>query len=86
MTAKTKAGEDISHLDANIQELIHKLDLEPHPEANGTGFYRETYREAAKSVNGRSAATAIYFLLTKGGRSHWHAGKSPYKLATQAQS
>jgi len=44
------------------------LSLEPHPEG---GHYRETFRDDRK-IDGRSASTAIYFLLARGERSHWH--------------
>ncbi|RYH08055.1 MAG: cupin domain-containing protein, partial [Alphaproteobacteria bacterium] len=46
--------------------LICQLELEPHPEG---GWYRETWREGTE---GRGHATAIYFLLEAGQRSHWH--------------
>ena len=50
-------------------EVIRCLDLKPHPEG---GHFRETFRDA-RSVDGRRAAsTAIYFLLARGERSHWH--------------
>ncbi len=49
-------------------EIIALLDLQPHPEG---GWYRETFRDA-RTVEGRSAGTAIYFLLRAGERSHWH--------------
>jgi uncharacterized protein len=49
-------------------EVIRLLDLEPHPEG---GHYRETFRDARR-IEGRSASTAIYFLLARGERSHWH--------------
>jgi len=49
-------------------EVIRLLDLKPHPEG---GHYRETFRDA-REVDGRSASTAIYFLLARGERSHWH--------------
>ncbi len=45
--------------------LIAELALQPHPEG---GWYRETWREG----EGRGHATAIYFLLEAGQRSHWH--------------
>ena len=48
--------------------LIERLDLTPHPEG---GWYRETWREGAGG-EGRGHATAIYFLLEAGQRSHWH--------------
>jgi predicted cupin superfamily sugar epimerase len=50
-------------------ELIRLLDLQPHPEG---GHYRQTFRDARALENGRSASTAIYFLLARGERSHWH--------------
>ena len=46
--------------------IIARLGLKPHPEG---GHYRETFRAAD---GGRGAATAIYFLLKAGERSHWH--------------
>jgi len=46
--------------------LIERLGLQPHPEG---GWYRETWREGTE---GRGHATAIYFLLDRGQRSHWH--------------
>ena len=60
-------------------EIIRLLDLKPHPEG---GHYRETFRDpltyshplAAEGSVGatRAASTAIYFLLARGERSHWH--------------
>ncbi|MGE0595065.1 MAG: cupin domain-containing protein [Hyphomonadaceae bacterium] len=50
------------------QELIAALNMTPHPEG---GHYVETFRDAAGS-SGRAHATAIYFLLQSGERSHWH--------------
>jgi predicted cupin superfamily sugar epimerase len=50
-------------------EIIRKLDLKPHPEG---GHFRETFRDTRVDQNGRAASTAIYFLLAKGERSHWH--------------
>jgi uncharacterized protein len=50
-------------------DITARLDLKPHPEG---GHYRETFRDARLDANGRSASTAIYFLLAKGERSHWH--------------
>lgn len=48
--------------------LIATLGLARHPEG---GWYRETWRETAGG-DGRGHATAIYFLLEAGQRSHWH--------------
>jgi hypothetical protein len=61
-----------------IQELISKLDLQPHPEG---GFFKETYRsegvippqhldEAIQSE--RNYSTGIYFLLTSENFSAFH--------------
>jgi predicted cupin superfamily sugar epimerase len=49
-------------------DVIRMLALTPHPEG---GHYRETFRDA-RTVEGRSASTAIYYLLARGERSHWH--------------
>ncbi|MEH2480270.1 putative cupin superfamily sugar epimerase [Nitrobacteraceae bacterium AZCC 2146] len=50
-------------------EIIARLELKPHPEG---GYYRETFRDSRADANGRSASTAIYFLLARHERSHWH--------------
>jgi predicted cupin superfamily sugar epimerase len=50
-------------------EIIARLDLKPHPEG---GHYRETFRDSRTDANGRARSTAIYFLLARGERSHWH--------------
>lgn len=48
--------------------IIARLDLQPHPEG---GWYRETW--VADGTDGaRPAGTAIYYLLARGQRSHWH--------------
>ncbi|MCJ2120183.1 cupin domain-containing protein [Methylobacterium sp. J-001] len=49
-------------------EVIATLGLKPHPEG---GHYRETFRDP-RMVDGRSAGTAIYFLLDIGEASAWH--------------
>lgn len=49
-------------------EIIRLLELKPHPEG---GHFRETFRDSRQS-GGRAASTAIYFLLARGERSHWH--------------
>jgi predicted cupin superfamily sugar epimerase len=54
---------------ATAAEIIARLALKPHPEG---GHYRETFRDASADPGGRSRSTAIYFLLTRGERSHWH--------------
>jgi len=53
--------------------FIEKLKLLPHPEG---GFYKETYR-AIEEINNadesrRNLSTAIYFLLEKDKKSHFH--------------
>jgi predicted cupin superfamily sugar epimerase len=53
----------------SASDIIARLDLKPHPEG---GHYRETFRDAGVDNNGRSHSTAIYFLLRRGERSHWH--------------
>jgi len=61
-------------------DVIRLLDLRPHPEG---GHFRETFRDAllvsplprageGRVGASRAAATAIYFLLARGERSHWH--------------
>ena len=53
----------------SASDIIARLDLKPHPEG---GHYRETFRDPGVDTNGRSRSTAIYFLLRRGERSHWH--------------
>jgi uncharacterized protein len=53
----------------SASDIIASLDLKPHPEG---GHYRETFRDPAVDADGRSRSTAIYFLLARGERSHWH--------------
>ncbi len=50
-------------------DIIARLELKPHPEG---GHYRETFRDPRGDADGRSFSTAIYFLLARGERSHWH--------------
>lgn len=50
-------------------EVVRRLALAPHPEG---GFYRETFRDAAQTPDGRAVSTAIYFLLPCGAVSAWH--------------
>jgi len=54
-------------------DIIRLLDLKPHPEG---GHFRETFRDVPWPYPGdragRAASTAIYFLLARGERSHWH--------------
>ncbi|WP_156680294.1 cupin domain-containing protein [Sphingomonas profundi] len=58
----------------SAEAIIARLGLAPHPEG---GWYRETWRAPPRAGSdaapgGRSAGTAILFLLEAGGRSHWH--------------
>jgi predicted cupin superfamily sugar epimerase len=50
-------------------DIIARLELRPHPEG---GHYRETFRDPRADGSRRSLSTAIYFLLARGERSHWH--------------
>ena len=50
-------------------DIIARLALQPHPEG---GHYRETFRDQRRDASGRAHSTAIYFLLARGERSHWH--------------
>jgi predicted cupin superfamily sugar epimerase len=50
-------------------DIIAKLELRPHPEG---GHYRETFRDTNACADGRARSTAIYYLLSRGERSHWH--------------
>ncbi len=47
--------------------IVAELGLSRHPEG---GWYVETFRDASGGDRGHS--TAIYYLLEKGDRSHWH--------------
>lgn len=48
--------------------VIAELGMSAHPEG---GHYVETWR-GPDGPDGRAVATAIYFLLRDGERSHWH--------------
>ena len=50
-------------------DIIARLELRPHPEG---GYYRETFRDCRADAQARACSTAIYFLLSRGDRSHWH--------------
>lgn len=53
---------------SEVDDIIMRLDLKPHPEG---GFYRESFRDC-EPVSGRAHSTAIYYLLRAGEQSHWH--------------
>ena len=58
-------------MSANLSasDVIRLLGLKPHPEG---GHFREMFRDLRQVEGGRTASTAIYFLLARGERSHWH--------------
>jgi predicted cupin superfamily sugar epimerase len=53
----------------SASDIIARLELKPHPEG---GYYRETFRDFRADAQGRAMSTAIYYLLGRGDRSHWH--------------
>jgi uncharacterized protein len=59
----------LSPLVASAAEVIRILDLRRHPEG---GHFRETFRDRHTVSGGRAASTAIYYLLARDERSHWH--------------
>ena len=58
----------LMHDPLTAADIIRLLELKPHPEG---GHFRETFRDT-RLVDGRAASTAIFFLLARGERSHWH--------------
>jgi uncharacterized protein len=54
---------------SSAADIAAQLELRPHPEG---GHYRETFRDPRGDASGRSLSTAIYFLLARHERSHWH--------------
>jgi predicted cupin superfamily sugar epimerase len=61
---------------ATAEQLIERLDLQPHPEG---GLYREVFRSrsAVELARGaRAALTAIHFLLPAGSFSAFHRVES----------
>lgn len=63
--------------DLSSAAIIRELELEPHPEG---GFYHQTFRDKAGGERGHS--TAIYYLLEKGTRSHWHRPPMRWRSGT----
>ena len=55
--------------DLTTHEIVDLLKMQPHPEG---GYYVETFRDTESDEAGRSASTAIYFLLPEGVISRWH--------------
>ena len=73
-------SESLTAQSLTAAAVIRLLDLKPHPEG---GHFREMFRDtpppyppplAGEGREGveRAASTAIYFLLARGERSHWH--------------
>jgi predicted cupin superfamily sugar epimerase len=52
---------------AEAQAIVTALGMQPHPEG---GWFVETFRD--QDGPGRGRSTAIYYLLERGQRSHWH--------------
>jgi predicted cupin superfamily sugar epimerase len=52
----------------SAEAVIDRLGLKPHPEG---GWFAETFRDEA-GPGGRTASTAIYYLLEAGQTSAWH--------------
>ena len=50
-------------------DVTRLLELKPHPEG---GHYRQTFRDPRRVDGTRAVSTAIYYLLARGERSHWH--------------
>jgi uncharacterized protein len=70
----------LSAEDLSAADVIRLLELKPHPEG---GHFLETFRDALshppplagegrEGASSRATSTAIYFLLARGERSHWH--------------
>ncbi len=53
---------------ATAEEIITELQMKEHPEG---GYYTETFRDTEGPAE-RGYSTAIYYLLKKGQKSHWH--------------
>jgi uncharacterized protein len=49
--------------------IIELFGMRPHPEG---GHYCETFRDTRLIDGKRPASSAIFFLLARGERSHWH--------------
>jgi uncharacterized protein len=54
-------------LPLSAQAIIETLNMQPHPEG---GWFIQTFRDDTGGPRGHS--TAIYYLLERGERSHWH--------------
>ena len=49
------------------EDIVRELGMQPHPEG---GWYIQTFRDSMGDARGHS--TAIYYMLQRGERSHWH--------------
>ncbi|MGA8497335.1 MAG: cupin domain-containing protein, partial [Xanthobacteraceae bacterium] len=56
-------SKNLSAQTLTADEIVRLLDLKPHPEG---GHFREMFRDKRQVDGGRSASTAIYFLLARG--------------------
>jgi predicted cupin superfamily sugar epimerase len=56
-------------MDLSAADVIRLLGLRPHPEG---GHFHEIFRDARNVQDQRAASTAIYYLLARGERAHWH--------------
>lgn len=56
-------------MNLSAADVIRLLELKPHPEG---GHFREMFRDDNTVGGQRAASTAIYYLLARGERSHWH--------------
>ncbi|WP_349435655.1 cupin domain-containing protein [Pararhizobium sp. A13] len=54
-------------LPLSAEAIIETLKMQRHPEG---GWYIQTFKDEAGGARGHS--TAIYYLLERGERSHWH--------------
>lgn len=64
---ESSTGRTGDGLAGAAREIIDRFELAPHPEG---GWFRETLRD--EDAAGAVHSTAIYFLLARGERSHWH--------------
>ncbi|MFK8137885.1 MAG: cupin domain-containing protein [Bdellovibrionales bacterium] len=74
--------QDVSMLNQEVRNIVNYLNLSPHPEG---GYFSENYRSdlviPKENLSGdydgdRNASTAIYFLLPKAHKSHFHRVRS----------
>jgi uncharacterized protein len=56
-------------MNLSAADVIQLLGLRPHPEG---GHFHEIFRDARAVEGTRAASTAIYYLLARGERAHWH--------------